>query len=229
MGLAERLELFDGGRRGIDDVAVVPHLHLGLAVGALEALGGRAEIVGHLGAFRIDVVVEVRQVAREGAPQIAVLLARVEVLSVDPDEVDGAFRHARLHLARQLRENVVDVHADQIERDVVLVLQRRGQHRVDPGVARLVAAVAVPRDRLSLGRSEHRVPVGVVDVARYRRAALGRLLARPGAPRKRSAEHHRRRRHACSGHKPATAHPRRRETKRPWAIFALNHSSSRFQ
>ena len=102
MGLAESLELLDGGRRGIDDVAVVPHLHLGLAVGAFEALGRRAEVVFDLGALPVDVVVEIRQIAREGAPEVAVLLAGVEVLAVDPDEVDGALLHARLHLAGEL-------------------------------------------------------------------------------------------------------------------------------
>ena len=48
---------------------------------------------------------------------------------------------------------------------VVALLEARREHGLDPGVARLAAAPAVPRDLLAPGGLEHGVPVGVVDVA----------------------------------------------------------------
>ena len=166
MVLAELQEgLGVDGRLGLGHLgAVHPEHHLRLAVGGLVSLDRGAEVVGDVGGLGVHVVLDVGQVLGERAPQVAVGLGAGEVLAVDPDKVDAAavLGEAGLELAGELGQDVVDVHAHELELDVVLLLEARGEGVGDELVARGAAAPAVPGNLAAAGLLDDGVPVGGV-------------------------------------------------------------------
>ena len=113
------------------------------------------------------------------------VLSGEEILAVDPDEVDTAVGDVRLHLTGQLREDVVDVHGNTLERDAILILQFLGYGSVEPFIAILIAAPAIECDGLAICLLEQGVPIGGVERRRGGCGSSGRGLRLASATEKR--------------------------------------------
>ena len=162
--LAEFQQLLGGSRRLRCDGAVVKKDHLSLGVGRFVPLDRHAEVVKRLRVLQIDVGFHVWQLFGEGAVQQAVVLGRVEVFAVDPDHVDAAGLAAGLLFARELGEDVVDVHPHHLQRNVIVLLDIVGDGGVQPVVAVFVAAPAVKGDGGAARSLDNLVPLGGAKV-----------------------------------------------------------------
>jgi hypothetical protein len=101
-----RAELCEGGGRHRDSRPVVCEDELGLFVGRLETVGGRAEVV--LDRDGIEIL-QVGQCLDEGSPEDAGLLCGAEVRAVDPHEIDRAAAQSRRFFSDQFADQIGSV------------------------------------------------------------------------------------------------------------------------
>ena len=135
---------------------------LGLAVRSFVALDRHAEVHQRLGVVQIDVGCHIGQSIRERSVKQTVVSGRVEVFAVDPDHVDGAGAASGLLFPGELGQDVVDIHADRIQRDVVVFLQPGCNRLAEPPVPVFISAPAVEGHPAPAGGFHHRIPVAEI-------------------------------------------------------------------
>ena len=139
------------------------HDQLSFGIGGLIAFNGHTEIVEGLAILQIDIGTHVGQLFGEGAVEQAVFLGGVEILAVDPNHVNGAGFGICLFFTGELCKDIVDIHANHFQCNVVLLLYIVSYGGVQPVVAVFVASPTVKcdggatrglRDLLPLRRSK---------------------------------------------------------------------------